>query len=107
MAFVLLFIGLVLLIVGVRGEQDAFNRLMFDLFTGPNNLTFWALAILMVGAFGYIKPLRGVAIAFMTLVLLALLLSKNNQQFFTRLVDQVRAGTAGPTTQLNLLKVLP
>jgi hypothetical protein len=105
MAFVLLFIGMVLLIVGVRGEQDAFNRLMLDLFTGPNNLTFWALAILMVGALGYIKPLRGFAIAFMTLILLSLLVG--NQKFFERLFEQIKAGTSGPTTELNLLKILP
>lgn len=93
MAFVLLFIGFVLLVVGVRGEQDAFNQLILDLFTGPNNLTFWALAILMVGALGYVKPLRGLAIAFMTLILISLLVG--NQQFFNKLFEQIKAGTQG------------
>jgi hypothetical protein len=105
MPFVLLFIGMVLLIVGVNGKQEDFQKLMLDLFTGPNNLTYWALAIIMVGALGYIKPLRGFAIAFMTLILVSMLVG--NQRFFGELFRQIQQGTSGATTELNLLKVLP
>lgn len=93
MAFVFLFIGAVLLVSGVRGTQKELGELIADLFTGPNNLTFWGLAIIGVGSIGYIPSLRKFAIAFMTLVLVSLLIG--NQRFFEDLVSQVREGTTG------------
>lgn len=93
MPFVFLFLGSIMLVIGVRGTQREFGELVADLFTGPNNLTFWALAIISVGALGYARPLRGLSIAFMALILVSLIVG--NREFFDKLVEQIRQGTQG------------
>ncbi len=109
MAFALLIIGAVMLVAAVRGTTDGptglWGLLKADL-TGQNNFIFWLVAILVIGAVGYIPKLKPVSVAFLTLVVLVLFLAKGNpsgvgggffQQFFTGL-NAAPASTAAPAT---------
>lgn len=95
MPFIFLLVGLILLIVGIRGTQKELLSVIVDLFTGPNNLTFWALAMIAVGSFGYIPQLRKLAIGLMVLILVSLVLSKQNQDFFNQFISQFSQATSG------------
>jgi hypothetical protein len=75
MPFVFLIFGILFLVVAVRGTQDAFFGLIRDEFTGPGNFVVWVLAIIVLGALGYIRAIRPVADAFVGLIILAMVLN--------------------------------
>jgi hypothetical protein len=82
MAFVFIIIGLVILVSGVRGTQSTLYSLVKnDLDSG---FIPWIVAILIIGAVGYVQDLRTLSRAFMALVIIALILKayKNNPQIF-------------------------
>jgi hypothetical protein len=100
MAFVLLIIGITLLVAGVQDTQIAlFTLLKGDFFA----FLFWFIAIFLIGALGYIPKLKPLSVAFMTLVILVLFLSKGKGFFsqFTAALGSAQAaqpasGTAQP-----------
>jgi hypothetical protein len=107
MPFVLLIIGSVLLISSVRntygmttpsGGQGLGALLQGD-FTGQANFIYWIISLLIIGAVGYIPKLRPISIAFLTLVILALFLTKGNPKapgggFFQQFTAQVGSTTS-------------
>lgn len=81
MAFALLIIGAVLLIAAVRGTTDGpagLYALLLNDFTGPANFVYWAVAILLIGALGYIPKLKTFSVALLALVVLVLFLKKGD-----------------------------
>jgi len=81
MAFALLIIGAVLLIAAVRGTTDGpegLYALLVGDFTGPANFVYWAVAILLIGALGYIPKLKAFSVALLALVVLVLFLKKGD-----------------------------
>ena len=81
MAFALLIIGAVLLIAAVRGTTDGpagLYALLVGDFTGPANFVYWAVAILLIGALGYIPKLKTFSVALLSLVVLVLFLKKGD-----------------------------
>ena len=103
MPLALVVLGVLFMVVGIRGTQtDLFNLLKGD-FTGPGNFIYWVVAILIIGATGYIKPFKPVSDAFLVLVLLVMVLS--NRGFFDRFMSQINSTTTvfnpGPITPLN------
>ena len=78
MPFALLIIGLALLASAIQGTQQQFLDLLVIDFSGPSNFTYWVLALLLIGAVGYIPKARPVSDAFLVLVVLVLVLSKGN-----------------------------
>lgn len=87
MPFAFIFIGLILIIVGFRGEHERFNATLRDDFTGSTNYVYWVAAILALGAVGSVKSLRGLSDAFIVLLVLVLFLS--NKGFFAKLEEQL------------------
>ena len=78
MPFALLLFGVVLVVAGVRGKQgDLFTLLKGD-FTGPNNFSYWVVAILLLGLLGYVPKLKALANAFMGLLILVLFLNNSS-----------------------------
>lgn len=79
--------GIILIVSGVRGRVSSGNpslvSLIKDDFTGTDPFWKWMLAILLIGAIGYIPNLRPVSRAFMALVIVVFLLS--NKGIFTQL----------------------
>jgi len=79
--------GIILIVSGVRGTVASGNpsltSLIKDDFTGTDPFWRWMLAILLIGAVGYIPNLRPISRAFMGLVIVVFLLS--NKGLFTQL----------------------
>jgi hypothetical protein len=92
MPFVLIVAGSLLFIAAVRGtQQDLFYLLARD-FTGPHNFIFWIVAILIIGAVGYIPRLKPVSDGFLILVILALFIRKGTG-FFDMFQQQIGTTT--------------
>jgi hypothetical protein len=89
MPLALLTIGVIFLIAAVRGTHQLLFDTLKDDFTGPNNFIYWGLALFVISAAGYYKPLRPLSNAFMLLVVLVLFLS--NRGFFERFMQQIGA----------------
>lgn len=93
MPFALVIIGVVLLIAAVRGttgdsgSQKGLFTLVKGDFSGPNNFIYWFVAILIIGMIGYIPDLKKLSVAFLTLVIVVLFLSRGGffQQFTSAL----------------------
>lgn len=80
MPFVILAFGVVLLVAGVRGTQGSLFTLLGNDLKG---FAPWFVAILFIGALGYIKPIKPITDAFMILLIVVLFLS--NGGFFAKL----------------------
>ena len=115
MAFVLLIIGIFLMVSAVRNSYGQLLQLIVGDFTNQGNFTYWVIALLIVGAVGYVKPLKGLSDGFLALIIIVLLLSKGNPNapsggFFQQLTAQLKGTTAGSgttsapstTTSINL-----
>ena len=99
MPYVLLFIGAVLIISGIRNTQGQLGKLLISDFTGSGNFIYWIVSIIVVGSIGYIDGFEKFSRAFMVLIVLALLLS--NKGFFTQFVSALKSGTAQPAPATN------
>lgn len=90
----LLFIGsgLVLVLVGLNGDPAKLYGLIANDFTGPKSFVYWFLAILVLGAIGYIPSLEKLSKAFLILVLIVLFL--DNGGFFNQFQSFVKSSTA-------------
>lgn len=96
MPYVLLLFGAVLFVAGVRGKNKELWALVKGDFTGSNSFLVWIAAIAIVGGAGYIKAIRPLSIAFMTLLLLVLFIS--NKGVISQLKDFVDDPTGGTET---------
>lgn len=106
MGIVLIAVGLALLISAVRGTLlnvpgatggqagPGLLTLFYDDFVGPGNMFVWLLALGLVGAVGYVKPLRPVSDAFLVLIIVVLIVSAKTAagiNFFSSLSSQILA----------------
>jgi len=97
MPFALLLIGAILLVAGLRNTYTDLWALVKGDFTqntgaGGNFLT-WVAAIAVVGGLGYIPKFKALSVAFMTLLLLVLVLS--NGGIFAKLQAFIKSGAGG------------
>ena len=92
MPFALILVGLLLVVAAVRNTvtdnsttgTKGLTTLIKGDFTGQNNFIYWLVAILLIGALGYVDSLRSLSRAFMALILVALFLTgKQGINFFT------------------------
>lgn len=91
MPFVFVVIGILFLVVAVRGTQTQMFALLKSEFVGTNSFVPWAAAILILGAIGYAKPIKPIADAMIGLIILVMLLA-NKGGFFS----QLNAGINNP-----------
>lgn len=92
MALLLILLALVLIVAAIRDTQgDLFTALGQDV---PAFLV-WTLAILLVGALGYVPALRPLSRGLMALVIVALFV--NNYQAITANVGALAKGPGGST----------
>jgi hypothetical protein len=106
MAFVFIIVGAVMLIAGVRGTQSQLWTLLQNDFSpskqqqGQHSFLAWFLAILVIGALGYVKDLQPFSRAFMALVIIVLFLS--NGGFFTQINKELGlSASASPSTGVS------
>jgi hypothetical protein len=94
MPYAFLLIGLALAITAIEGTYKAFaSELKADL-TGKDGFLVWALAIVMVGALGYIDSVRPVSNKLLWLVLIVLFLVHGGA--WANLVDAFQKGPVTP-----------
>lgn len=106
MPFVIAFIAIVMIAIGVRGHAKDAGDLLQSEFTGPNSFVSWFLAIMILGLVGYYKPVRPVADAMLGLVIVAILLTKANPKaagggFFAQLNDAFKSATSAPAQNVT------
>jgi hypothetical protein len=100
MALFFLFAGTLLLVSAVRGTHGDLARLIKNDFTGPNNFLLWAVAVVGIGAIGYIPAFKKISRAFLGAILLGLFLAKASTKgtgggFFAQLQTALNQ-TTGP-----------
>jgi hypothetical protein len=88
--------GLVLILTGINGDVGQLYTLVAADFQGKNSFIYWMLAILVLGALGYIKGLENLSKMFMILVLIVLFL--DNGGFFQQFNAYVKSTTAAQAT---------
>lgn len=102
MPFVLLFIGLVAILVGVRGHGKDAGDLLAKEFTGSNSFIQWFLAIMILGLIGYYKPAKPVADGMIGLLIVAMIISKKglfaNLESAFQNAQPIAANTGKPVT---------
>lgn len=98
MPLALVLLGVLFLTAAVRGNKcngqqcsDLLFTTLKDDFTGPNNFIYWGLALFLIGALGYYKPLKPLSNAFLGLVILVLFIS--NRGFFQKFMEQISSTT--------------
>ena len=109
MAFVFLIVGAVILTSGVRGTQDDLFKLLQGDFdpaqqqAGQSSFIPWVLAILIIGAGGYVKQLRSLSHGFMALVIIAMIIKayKVNPQIFDQFNFALGIGSGGSSLPGN------
>lgn len=88
MPFVLVAIGLMAVIIGVRGRQNDAINLLRDEFTGPQNFLTWLFAISAVGSLGYVPVFKDISRWFIALIFVVMLFT-SNRGFFDQLSAQL------------------
>ena len=107
MPFVLIFIGALFFITAIRGTSLLFvQMLQDDIFTtkSGHSFFFWAIAILIVGALGYIKSIRPLSDSFLLLLIIVLFLSNGGvfSQFNQALAGATQTNPPGTlNTSIN------
>lgn len=108
MAFAFLFIGIILIISAARGTLSDLGILLKSELTGKNNFFYWLIAIGIVGAIGYNQKAQPFSRAFLTLIILAMILAnKGVYANFMNALENVQTnsnagqGTAAGNTLAN------
>jgi hypothetical protein len=101
MPFALVVVGLIMIVVGVRGTQKEFGAQLASDFTGDGNFIWWLASLGAVGAVGYVPQLRQFSIAFMTLIIIAMLIAQQKAGgasggFFEKLSQALQQGPVAP-----------
>ena len=99
MPFVFLIFGFVLVSSGIRETSNQLLTLVWNDVHGPHNFFYWILAILAIGALGYVQDLKTFSRALLTLVLIVLVLTESKQDgsggLFPQLESAVKQITGG------------
>jgi len=103
MSFALFITGAVLLVASVKNTQDNLFALVQGDFTGQNNFMYWFVSILVIGAVGYIEKLKPLSIAFLTLLILVLVLTRGGLfDKFTAAIGSTQSATATPAVSSGM-----
>lgn len=98
MTFAFLIVGILLLVSAVRNTQSQLFTLVKGDLTGSDNFLYWIVAILVIGALGYVKELKGFSTAFLVLIAVGIVLS--NKGFFASFQQQL-SGASGQATNVG------
>lgn len=85
-----LLVGIMLIITALNNKMPQLGTLIKEDFQpsqGDPGFVPWIIAIFVIGALGYIKPLKPISIAFLTLIMLVMFLS--NGGFFANFTSAI------------------
>lgn len=98
MPFVLIVIGVILLVTAIQGTTGTLASMLAQDTFGAGGFLYWFVAILIIGAVGYIPKLKTASDLMLLLVLMVLLLSqKGFAKQFVAALGQVNPATATTT----------
>lgn len=97
-----------MVVSAIRNTQGDLYALVSGDFTGQNNFIYWMVAILLIGALGYVPKLKSFSVAFLGLVVLVLFLSKGNPGsaaggFFQQFTAALGTTTSSPSTATTVI----
>lgn len=98
MALVLLLVGIVFLTSSVLGTQAQLFTLLKGDFTGQDNFVEWGVAVVFIGAVGYIPGFKPLANSFFVLLVIALLIANRNGTGGGGFFAQLQAAIKGTAT---------
>jgi hypothetical protein len=87
MPYALAIIAILLIVSGARGTYGDLKKLLVSDFTGDNNFMYWIAALGAVGVIGYVPQLEKFSRAFITLILISMILSQ--QGFAQKFLDAI------------------
>jgi hypothetical protein len=95
MPFALITIGLLLVVTGFGNTYSEFSKQLEGDFTGKNNFLYWIVAIVAIGALGYVKELEPFSRMFLALIVVAIFLSnsKSGNDFFSKFNQGIAQAT--------------
>jgi hypothetical protein len=93
MPFIFLIVGLMILVIGVRGQSNTAITLLQSEFTGANSFIQWFLAIMILGLAGYYRPIKPVTDGLIGLVILAMVLNEQSQNNIFGALEQAFQNT--------------
>jgi hypothetical protein len=100
MPLALLFIGILLVVSGIRNTQSTLGSLLAGDFSGKGNFLYWVAGVGAIGSLGYAKPLQNVSRLFLFLIVLVMLLSDNG--FFAQITSALStARKPAPTSEAS------
>jgi|SRR6185295_6286470 len=111
MPIALFFVGVVFITAGIRGtDEDLINLVKgdFENKDGQRGFISWITAILIIGALGYIEPIKPISRAFLVLVVIVLFLTRGG--FFDKFIKGIQPlnePTTGAPNQPAKLPNLP
>lgn len=86
MPFVLLFFAIAFVVVGFRGTTKQFIGLLEQDFVSTDGFLPWAVAVIAIGAVGYVPRIKPLSDAFLVLIIVVMLIA--NKGFFSDLSTQ-------------------
>lgn len=109
MPFVLLVIGAIFLVSGIRGTQSDYTvngqsypglfTLVKGDFSGNANYLYWFGAIFLIGCVGYVKQLKAMSDAFILLAIVSMFVAKGTNGtaggFFQKAIDALQTPAIG------------
>lgn len=81
MPLVFIFIGILLVVAAINNKLPDLKALAAEDFSpsdGSVGFHIWILALFIAGAIGYVKELKPVSTAFLTLIIVSLILANGN-----------------------------
>jgi len=101
MPFVLIIAGILLFVTAIKGTTGTLAKLVSDDIFGTRGYIYWFASIIIVGAIGYVKPLKGISDAFLLLLILVLFLANRGvfAQFNSALAGTASQDASGNTQQ--------
>lgn len=102
MPFVLIFLGLLFTVSGVRNTQGDLYDLLKNDFSGQNSFVYWVLAIVGIGSLGYVPALKSFSSWLLALIFTVMLLAEEKRNgaggFFGNFQNAVKQGLAAQPT---------
>lgn len=99
MSIFLITSGVFFLVAGARDTQGELLTLLRNDFVGTGNFVYWYISLVIIGAIGYIKELRGLSHAILALVIIVMMVS--NRGFFAAFQTQIADLKATSTTTIE------
>lgn len=99
MPIILIILGALIAVSSIQDTHRKLWRVTSGAFTGKDNFIYWVIALVAVGAVGYVGTetgkLRNFSVYFMILIIIVMLLSNNKdgKNFFEMFMQEIEEGT--------------